>query len=111
MNTIRRLRIVMLAVSITAIRPMLAQNNQPDKDLGLSNLLGLHHQYLAPPHSGTSIPDAVAMGLASAKVYSFSTGDYPGGDQSALFDNNASTTVGVFSFTTGSSFAFTLSGG
>lgn len=49
-----------------------------------------------PPASAA--PDAVAQGQAKAKVYTFSTADYPGGSFSELFDTNSGTSVGAFEF-------------
>jgi hypothetical protein len=63
-------------------------------------------QKLDPAH------DAVAMGLAKAKVYKFASVDYPGGEYSIVQDKNATTVVGTTSFSQTSAFqGFTLKGG
>jgi hypothetical protein len=57
-------------------------------------------------HPATSVgskspaPDAVALGLATARVYRFSSADYPGANSSVVFDMNTTTETG-----------FTLRGG
>jgi len=47
--------------------------------------------------------DAVARGLAVAKVYAFASVDYPGAAQSLVFDSDGTTAVGAFVFDPGSS--------
>jgi len=42
--------------------------------------------------------EAVAQGLATAKVYTFASADYPGAAQSDVFDTDGTTTVGAFVF-------------
>lgn len=42
--------------------------------------------------------DAVALGLAFANVYTFASADYPGAAESAVWDSNGTTAVGVFIF-------------
>jgi uncharacterized membrane protein len=42
--------------------------------------------------------EAVAQGLATAKVYAFASADYPGAAQSDVFDTDGTTTVGAFVF-------------
>jgi len=62
----------------------------------------------------TSALDAVGMGLATAKVYRFTSADYPGAGLSVVFDENTTTAtvVGVFSFSsTSPETGFTLHGG
>src|SRR4030095_12805699 len=62
----------------------------------------------APPEA-----DAVAQGLALAKVYAFASVDYPGAAISRVWDSNGTTAVGVFDFsgyagaTGGTAFTFT----
>ncbi len=60
------------------------------------------------------VEDAVARGLAVAKVYAFASVDYPGAAQSAVLDSDGTTAVGAFDFDpsndTGMT-AFTLAGG
>ena len=57
--------------------------------------------------------DAVAQGLAAAKVYQFASADYPGAVQSLIFDTDGTTALGAFVFDPGSSptTAFTLTAG
>jgi uncharacterized membrane protein len=59
--------------------------------------------------------DAVARGLAVARVYAFVSVDYPGAAQSLVFDSDGTTAVGAFVFDPGSATsptsAFTFAGG
>jgi uncharacterized membrane protein len=57
--------------------------------------------------------DAIAMGAATARVYRFSTNDFPGADASAVFDIDGTTAVGYFDYggPTSSFTAFELIGG
>src|SRR5258707_617347 len=59
--------------------------------------------------------DAVAQGLAAAKVYQFASADYPGAAQSFIFDTDGTTALGAFVFDPGSASspatAFTLTAG
>jgi hypothetical protein len=87
--------------------------NRPNARLDLTDPFGLlHRQHLALPESGTEAPDAMKLGLAKKKTYTFSTADYPGGDFSVLTDTNGSTAVGYFAFSVQSHIltAFTLTG-
>ncbi len=89
------------------------QANRPNARLDLTDPFGLlHRQHLALPESESDAPDAMKLGLAKKKTYTFSTADYPGGDFSALTDTNGSTAVGYFAFTVKNlTFtAFTLTG-
>lgn len=45
-----------------------------------------------------AVPDAVALGLASAKVYRFASADFPGASTSLVFDMNPGTILGDCSF-------------
>ena len=81
-------------------------------------LRGLPDLRLAPMvarRTALAAPDAVALAAASAKVYAFSTMDYPGAAVSLAFDGDDTTAVGAFVLDPGSSTspvtAFTLSGG
>jgi hypothetical protein len=60
------------------------------------------------------VDDAVAQGLAVAKVYAFASIDYPGAAQSSVLDSDGTTAVGAFDFDpsndTGTT-AFTFAGG
>ena len=63
-----------------------------------------------PPHDRAR--DAVATGLAKAKVYKFVPVDYPGAEYSIVQDKNATTMVGTTSYSQTSAFrGFTLIGG
>jgi len=59
--------------------------------------------------------DAVARGLAIAKVYAFASVDYPGAAQSSVLDSDGTTAVGAFVFDPDSApsalTAFTFAGG
>ena len=70
---------------------------------------------LALERTAVSAPDAVAQGLAAAKVYAFATADYPGAAQSLVFDSDGTSAVGAFivdpSSSTSPATAFTFTGG
>jgi len=72
--------------------------------------LGIEHERAA-----VAAADAVAQGLAAAKVYAFASVDYPGAAQSLVFDSDATTAVGAFVFDPGSATspttAFRFTGG
>ena len=77
--------------------------------LDLNNLLGLRPAQRPTAQSSKVLrQDAVALGLASAKVYKFATADYPGASQSLVFDIEGGTAIG--GFTIGSTTAFTFHG-
>ena len=65
--------------------------------------------------TAVSAEDAMARGLAVAKVYAFASVDYPGAAQSLVFDSDGTTAVGAFVFDPGSgtspTTAFTFAGG
>jgi probable HAF family extracellular repeat protein len=70
------------------------------------------------PSAGAERPaadEAVAQGLAAAKVYAFASADYPGAAQSDVFDTDGTTTVGAFVFDPSNAnsptTAFTFTGG
>jgi hypothetical protein len=81
----------------------------------LLGLLDLRPSVVRERSELSSSDDAVALGLAVAKVYSFASVDYPGAAQSLIFDRAGTTTVGAFIFDPGSSnspaTAFTLTRG
>jgi hypothetical protein len=54
-----------------------------------------------------SVEDAVARGLAVAKVYAFASVDYPGAAQSSVLDSDGATAVGAFAFDPGSDASIT----
>jgi predicted choloylglycine hydrolase len=60
-----------------------------------------------------SAEDAVARGLAVAKVYAFASVDYPGAAQSVVLDSDGTTAVGAFDFdpSIDRTSAFTFAGG
>jgi hypothetical protein len=58
------------------------------------------------------VPDAVALGLARARVYRYASADFPGAANSLVLDEDKSTSVGYFEYTANSSpSGFTLKGG
>jgi hypothetical protein len=64
--------------------------------------------------AAVSAEDAVARGLATAKVFAFASADYPGAAQSLVFDSDGTTAVGAFVFDPGGgspATAFTFTGG
>jgi probable HAF family extracellular repeat protein len=115
MNMSLRIRFLLLVLALAAFQPAFSQSasrtSGPKRGLLLNELL-IHRGSLAPaPRSGKPVPDAVAMGLAKAKVYKFSTTDYPGAEFSILIDSNGNTGVGVFILgATGPTTAFTVKG-
>jgi hypothetical protein len=84
---------------------------------GRAILRGLPDLRPSPRAGRTAVAadDAVARGLATAKVYAFASADYPGAAVSLLFDSNGTTAVGGFIFDPGSGTspvtAFTFTGG
>jgi len=68
-----------------------------------------------PPRTAAAAADAVAQGLAAAKVYSFASVDYPGAAECLVLDTDGTTAVGAFVFDPASSAspltAFTFTGG
>jgi len=106
MNMTSRTCFVLLALTLAAFQPAFSQSasitNGPQRGLVLNELLS-HRGSRAPARvQGKPAPDPVAMGLAKAKVYKFSTADYPGADFSEVFDTNGATSVGVFMFNSSS---------
>jgi probable HAF family extracellular repeat protein len=73
-------------------------------------LLGLGTQHVTQGPASRSVPDPVALGLATARVYRFASADFPGAAVSLVFDENTTTILGDSSFSTGA-FGFTLHGG
>ena len=63
----------------------------------LQGLLDLRPS-LGLERAAVSAEDAVAQGLAVAKVYAFASVDYPGAAQSLVFDSDGTTAVGAFDF-------------
>lgn len=70
---------------------------------------------IEPERAAVAAADAVAQGLAVAKVYAFASVDYPGAAQSLVFDSDGTTAVGAFVFDpasgTSPTTAFTFTGG
>jgi len=76
--------------------------------LALEDLFA-HRSSRNPTSSPASAaPDALVQGMAKAKVYTFSTADYPGGSFSELFDTSSATSVGTFEFAAPGLTAFTV---
>lgn len=109
MNVSLRLRLMVMSL-LLVIQPLMAQSTKPRQGFDLfANLHGSHRQHR---QGDVEAPDAVALGLANAKVYRFSTADFPGSDSSLVADNNLTTAVGYFQFTSKAPLkAFTLSSG
>jgi hypothetical protein len=105
-KTIIRLLLVALALACFALSLGIAWGqSRPDLQtkqrgiLGLNNLLGLRPAQRPTAQSRKVLQqDAVALGLAKAKVYKFATADYPGASQSVVFDNEGGTAIGTFTF-------------
>jgi hypothetical protein len=73
-------------------------------------LLGLSaHREPSQVSAARSVPNAVALGLANARVYRFASADFPGASVSLVFDKNTSTVLGDSQFN--SIFGFTLRNG
>jgi probable HAF family extracellular repeat protein len=62
-----------------------------------------------PVSEAVATPDAVALGMAKAKTYSFASADFPGAGSSDVFDENSSMIVGTTTFGS-SELAFALKG-
>ena len=112
---IAKLIVVVAALALT-IQPAFSQsdaNSQKSASLRAHVLAPLH----LGAHAGKAKPaaaptnDAVAMGLATARVYKFASADYPGAATSLVFDENITTLaiLGDTQFTSAS--GFTLKGG
>ena len=87
------------------------QTAHRSEQTALSSLLELRPGAERPVASGA---EAVAQGLAVAKVYAFASLDYPGAAISQVYDSDGTTTVGAFDFDPGGiaqTTAFTFSGG
>lgn len=105
MSTMMRLRTALLVGLLVAVPAALPQSgteiksHQPLIDLVRQFMPGYHPRVrqFAPRGAGETL-DAVKIGLAVAKIYKFSTADYPGAALSVIFDTNAVTSVGVFQF-------------
>jgi predicted choloylglycine hydrolase len=78
----------------------------------LQGLLDLRPS-LGVDRAAVSVEDAVARGLAVAKVYAFASVDYPGAAQSVVLDSDGTTAVGGFDFdpSIDKTTAFTFAGG
>jgi hypothetical protein len=116
MNATKAVSLALLALTIAT--PALAQSrtvvqNQPQTAPDPLALLGPGWSHPANPLAATSSAlDAVAMGLATATVYHFTSADYPGAGYSIVFDMNTKTgtVVGDFQFSSTSQTGFTLRG-
>jgi hypothetical protein len=98
---------------MTTAEPVPAPPHQPGRAF-LQGLVDLRPS-LAAERVPAAVPDAVAQGLAVAKIYAFASVDYPGAAESAIFDSDGTTAVGGFIFDPASSTspatAFTFRGG
>jgi hypothetical protein len=107
-----------LTLSLAAAAPAVSQNweqTQPSSALrDPISLLRRAPGSAAPSSGGVKdlAQNAVAMGLAKAKVYKFASVDYPGTEYSVVQDKNATTVVGSTSLNMISGFqGFTFKGG
>jgi hypothetical protein len=99
--------LALLALCCTAAEPALSQSTEAPRN-ALSASLSFVLRLLNVPSRGTAAvplarrdaPDAVALGLATARVYRFASADYPGASSSYIFDENSSTIVGDFTYNT-----------
>ena len=104
MKTSLRISFVLLTMTLAALQPAFSQSKPASKTVGAEHGLALNTLLFnrvahAPARRvGKPAPDPVALGFAKAKVYKFSTADYPGADLSEVFDTNAATGVGAFTF-------------
>jgi uncharacterized membrane protein len=112
---------LLLSLALAAVQPAhsqsgrISQTNRRDI-LGLTGMPGsLRARPSKVTQNAKSISDPVALGLATAKVYKYSTVDFPGAALSGAFDANALTAVGFFvtdpTNTTSKDTAFTFNGG
>lgn len=96
-------------MEMTTERSSLPQSGRPV----LRGLLDLRPSIGAEP-SIAPADDAVARGLAVAKVYAFASVDFPGAAESLVFDSDGTTAVGGFTVDPGSNTpltAFTFTSG
>jgi hypothetical protein len=105
MNTRKTISLASLALLFAAAEPVLSQSADAPQSAESHRALDALHllrwpmsHTTATPSVKSNAPDAVALGLASARVYRFTTADYPGAALSVVFDANPSTIVGDFSF-------------
>src|SRR5690349_20069287 len=84
-------------MEMTTERSSLPQSGRPV----LCGLLDLRPRIGAEP-SIAPADDAVARGLAVAKVYAFASVDFPGAAESLVFDSDGTTAVGGFTVDPGS---------
>ena len=102
MNMSLRVRLALFALTLVAVQPAFAQSRSGAHKPALDNLLLTRRMKAPAVRAGGSIADPVALGLAKAKVYKYSSIDYPGADNSLVFDTNAATAVGEFTFSSAS---------
>ena len=101
----KTMSLALLALVCTAVEPALSQSTEAPRST-LSGSLSSVLRLLNVPSPGTTVaplarrlaPDAVALGLATARVYRFASADYPGASTSYVFDENSSTIVGDFAY-------------
>ena len=91
---------LLLSLSLAATHPAHSQVGRISSRrdiLGRTGMPGsLQMRSSKVTQSAKAVPDPVALGLASAKVYKYATVDYPGAALSGAFDTNAATAVGFF---------------
>lgn len=105
MNFHKSTLVAFFAFSLAMPTGLLAQSRP-----GPRALLGLGTQRQTPKSAGArAVADPVALGLTPAKVYRFTTADFPGAGGSLVFDANLTTVLGDSQFT--SLFGFTLRSG
>jgi probable HAF family extracellular repeat protein len=107
--TLLSLVALLLATSTTVLSQSPSATRPGKKQVSPSQLLGLGSRPGAAQARTGPVPDAVALGLAKAKVYHFASADFPGAATSLVFDRNVSTVLGDTSLSNAS--AFTLRGG
>ena len=90
--------LALFALALMA-EPALAQNSEkPSQPLNaIARLLHLGPQ-ARPTQAPVPGQDAVAQGLAKAKIYKYSSADYPGGGTNYVFDKNNTIILGDTAF-------------
>ena len=110
MNISKSTLLALFALSLATV-PGFTQSGPEPRHESLATHLGLGVQHPANLSQRRSVPDPVAMGLATAKVYHFSSVDFPGAATSLVFDTNISTSTTLADTAFSSFNGFTLHGG
>jgi len=111
MNISKSTLLALFALSLSTV-PAFTQSGARAHHESLTTHLGLGVHHPATSSSQRrSVPDPVALGLATAKVYHFSSVDFPGAAASLVFDTNISTSTTLGDTAFNSSSGFTLHGG